>query len=473
MSGGILPPPPPRADPPNDLTIAGSESKMRATEYRTPPKDVHAVLGRTMLVDGMPIVYDAQKSHGATIFDSRSGQEYLDLFSFFASMPVRHGHPGLADEQFQARLLQAATVKPSNSDVYTQAMADFVSTFGRILPAEFTHTFFIEGGALGIENALKAAFDWKVRKNIAAGRCPDTDEPTLGTQVIHFRGAFHGRSGYTLSLTNGFSPNKTKYFPKFKWPRVSTPACRFPIQGDNLEHVEKAEKQSLQEIRAAIAEHGHDIAALIIETIQGEGGDVHFRPEFLRALRDICDEHEIIFVLDEVQSGMGLTGRWWAFEHMGVTPDIFCFGKKSQVCGLAATRRLDDVDSVFKVPSRINSTWGGNLVDMVRCARYIEIIEQEGLLANATEVGEHLLHTLRAIEAEHDVVTNTRGRGLMCAFDMPDVPTRSRLLDALHEERVLILPCGERSVRFRPILDFTRDDVDLAATKLRAALRRM
>jgi L-lysine 6-transaminase len=439
-------------------------------DYRTPATQVHEVLSRWMLTDGMPLVYDPARSHGGFIVDGRTGEEFLDLFSFFASMPLGHGHAGLADPAFHARILEAALVKPSNSDIYTQPMADFVATFARTLPAGFSHLFFIEGGALAVENAIKVAFDWKVRKNIAAGRCPDNPEPTLGTKVIHFRGAFHGRSGYTLSLTNGFAVNKTKYFPKFQWPRIDTPGCRYPLDGTNLDAVQEAEAASLRQIHAAIEARPHDVAALIIETIQGEGGDVHLRPEFLQALRDVCDEHEILLVFDEVQAGMGITGKWWAFEHMGVAPDIFAFGKKSQVCGIAAGARVDEVDSCFKVPSRINSTWGGNLVDMVRATRYIEIIEDEKLLANAAAVGEKVLAMLKGIEADNPAVTNARGRGLMCAFDLPDTASRDRFQKLLAEHKTLMLGGGDRTMRFRPVLDFTPELVDLAAERIRAAL---
>ncbi len=438
-------------------------------DYRTPPSEVHKVLGEWILADGLPIVYDPAKSRGATIVDQVTGREYLDLFSFFASMPIGHNHPGLADGAFREKLLQAALVKPSNSDIYTQAMADFVQTMARTLPPGFVHMFFIEGGALAVENALKVAFDWKVRKNIERGLVSADGDPQLGSKVIHFRGAFHGRSGYTLSLTNSFSPDKVKYFPKFPWPRVSTPGIRLPLE-QHLADIEAAEAQSLREIEQAIADHPHDIAALIIETIQGEGGDVHFRTEFMRALRRLCDENEIILIFDEIQAGMGITGKWWAFEHHGVAPDIFCFGKKSQVCGLASTTRVDDVDSVFKVPSRINSTWGGNLVDMVRCTRYIEIIGQERLLDNATEVGAYLRSSLEDLQRRHPVITNVRGAGLMCAFDLPSPEARNVVQRRLLELGALILPSGAKSLRFRPVLDFGRADVDLAIDRLSTAV---
>lgn len=439
----------------------------RLPSYQTAPADVHATLDEWMLVDGLPIVYDPEKSHGYTIVDSRTGDEYLDLFSFFASMPIGHNHPGLSDEGFRQRLLAAALVKPSNSDIYTQPLADFVAAFGRTLPTPFKHTFFVEGGALAVENALKVAFDWKVRKNIAAGRCLATAEPDLGTAVIHFENAFHGRSGYTLSLTNGTSPVKTMYFPKFDWPRVPVPGCRFPV---DTAKVEEAEAESVAAIEAAFAKRPHDVAAIIVEPIQGEGGDVHLRPEFLAKLRTLCDQHEALLIFDEVQTGLGLTGRWWAFEGLGVAPDVFSFGKKTQVCGIAAGPRVDEVDSCFSVSSRINSTWGGNLADMVRCTRYIEIIEAEDLVGNAARVGEAFGKALTRLAANNTLLANVRGRGLMRAFDLPDTGTRDGLLEALRKHKVLVLGAGARSVRFRPVLDFDEAGVDLTMDRLQTAL---
>jgi len=434
--------------------------------FNTEPGKVFSELDRHILADGLDIVFDPEQSHGPWLVDARDGSEYLDLFSFFASLPLGFNPAGLSEPQFLERLTQAARVKPTNSDIYTQAMADFVATFARTLPAGFEHLFFIEGGALAVENALKAAFDWKSLKNAAAGHGEH-----LGTQVIHFEWAFHGRSGYTLSLTNTFDPTKTARFPKFDWPRVSAPGRSFPEDDRAIARVEELERASIAEIKRAIAQNPHDIAALIIETIQGEGGDVHFRPEFLRELRNICDEEDIVLIFDEVQAGMGLTGRWWAFEDMGVQPDVFAFGKKTQVCGIAATKRFNEIDSVFEVSSRINSTWGGNLVDMVRCQRFIEIIEQENLLANARDVGTYALHKIGEMAANHPEITNVRGRGLMCAFDLPDPEMRERVRQALfHDHRVIMLASGQRSLRFRPVLDFTRGHVDEAVARLDRAM---
>jgi L-lysine 6-transaminase len=202
-----------------------------------------------------------------------------------------------------------------------------------------------------------------------------------GTQILHFRHAFHGRSGYTMSLTNT-DPKKTDLFAKFNWPRVSTPSIDFSLTGAEREaDVIAREKKAEQEIMNFIAERGTDIAAIIIEPIQGEGGDNHFRGEWLQTLRRICDENEMLLIFDEVQCGMGTTGRNWACEHFDVKPDLVAFGKKVQVCGVIAGPRLDEVkDNCFRMPSRLNSTWGGNFTDMVRSKQYLQIVEEENLV---------------------------------------------------------------------------------------------
>jgi len=419
------------------------------------PTQVLDVIGRHMLVDGFPIVVDLEKSQGVRLRDKADGRTYIDFFQFFATLPIGLNHPKITDPAFRERIGHAALNKPSNSDFYSQQMAEFVEAMDRFaIPGGLPNMFLIEGGALGVENALKAAFDWKVQKNYQRGATRD-----IGQQVIHFREAFHGRTGYTMSMTNT-DPVKIKYYPKFNWPRITNPKVSFPLE-KHLDEVVAAEEQAKREIEEAIRQHASDLAALIIEPIQGEGGDNHFRPEFLKFLREITEENEIIFICDEVQAGVGLTGKFWAIEHAGVMPDIIAFGKKLQVCGMLASNKLNEVDSVFKVPSRINSTWGGNLTDMVRATRYLQVIDEDNLVKNARAVGEYLvgkLHELRDRYAGQ--VTNTRGRGLMCAFDLPSPEVRAKFLARAKENGLLIVGCGVRSVRFRPPLNLTRADAD-------------
>jgi L-lysine 6-transaminase len=318
------------------------------------------------------------------------------------------------------------------------------------------HLFFVEGGALAVENALKCAFDWKSRHNEAAGRSPE-----LGTRVLHLRHAFHGRSGYTLSLTNT-DPVKVDRFPKFDWPRISSPAVRFPLERHRAE-VEAAEQTALAEAQAAFEAHPHDIACFIAEPIQCEGGDRHLRAEFLLATQRLCHQHDALFVLDEVQTGAGATGTPWCYQQLGLAPDVVAFGKKVQLGGVMAGRRVDEVDdNVFRKPGRINSTWGGNLTDMVRSRRLLQLVEQTGAIANAATVGRHLLERLEELALSRpQIVSNSRGRGFIAAIDLETAELRNAVLTRLrHTEHVLALACGDRSLRFRPALSMTSDEVD-------------
>ena len=432
------------------------------------PQNVKQVLSRHLLTEGFDIILDLDRSQGSWFVDERSGERYLDFFSMYASMAVGYNHSRLL--QVRDQLGRLAVNKPSNSDVYTTAMAEFVDTFSRIaMPPEMPHVFFIDGGALAVENALKTAFDWKVRKNLAAQ--PGNDS---GSQVIHFRQAFHGRSGYTLSLTNTFDPRKTRFFPKFDWPRIVNPKLSFPLNTDHLAQVRMLEDEALGAIEQAVEERGEDIAALIIEPIQGEGGDNHFRAEFLQTLRQLCDRHDILLIFDEVQTGVGLTGKFWAFEHFDVQPDLLAFGKKTQVCGMMASRRIDEICChVFQERSRINSTFGGNLIDMVRCTHILRIIEEEQLVENARVQGVLLLAELQKLAAEFPhLVTNPRGRGLMCAFDAPDSHTRDQLVKAFFQQRLLLVGCGSRSIRFRPHLIVTAGEIAKAMDIIRDVMRK-
>ena len=424
--------------------------------------EVHDTLRRNMLADGMDLVLDLDRSRGSVLVDARDGRRYLDMFTFFASSALGMNHPALADDvAFRAELAQAAVNKPSNSDVYTVPMARFVDAFARVLgdPA-LPHLFFVDGGALAVENALKVAFDWKSRRNESRGI-----DPALGTRVLHLRGAFHGRSGYTLSLTNT-DPNKVARFPKFDWPRIDAPYLR---PGADIGALES---ESLRQARAAFEAHPHDIACFIAEPIQGEGGDRHIRPQFFAAMRALCDEFDALLIFDEVQTGCGITGTAWAYQQLGVIPDVLAFGKKTQVCGVMAGGRVDEVrDNVFRVSSRINSTWGGNLGDMVRARRILEVIESDGLIDHAAAVGDHLLDRLRALSVEFgDRVRDPRGRGLMCAFSLPTGDERDELIRRLWDRGVIMLASGADSVRFRPALTVTRAEIDTAVDVVRAVL---
>lgn len=422
------------------------------------PEHVPDIFSRHLNAAGMmPLVLDMRQSQGVRLIDEITGKSYLDFFGFFASSTLGMNHPKLeSDENALERIKDAALNKIANSDIQTTHMARFLDTFGHIAQTDsLPYAFFISGGTLAIENALKAAFDWKVRKNLSKGISSEH-----GQQVMHLCEAFHGRSGYTLSLTNTSDPWKTRYFPKFDWPRIVNPKITFPLS-DHLEQVQRVEHQAVEEAKTYFHKRKNEISCILLETIQGEGGDNHFRPEFFHALKELCLENDALLILDEVQCGAGITGTFWAWEQMGVTPDLIAFGKKTQVCGVLAGRRLDEVDDhVFKKPGRINSTWGGNIVDMVRFDRILEIMEEDSLLENAATVGTHLLHRLQSLADSTPYLANARGRGLMCAVDVESRFLRDRILNDCYRNGLIVIGCGESSIRFRPALTITKAEIN-------------
>ena len=432
-----------------------TEKNLQVKGVYVNPADVHDSLKKFMLVDGFDITLDLHKSQGAYLYDSKHNQKLLDFFIFFASNPIGMNHPKLRTDEFVKEIGEIAITKPSLSDVYTKEMAEFVETFFKVaVPDYFKYAFFVEGGALAVENAIKTAFDWKVQKNFQKGY-----KEEKGLKIMHFREAFHGRTGYTLSMTNT-DPVKIKHFPKFDWPRISNPKIIFPLE-NNLEAVIKAENNTIEEIKKALLENKDEIAALIIEPIQGEGGDNHFRKEFLVKLRELCDENEMLYIMDEVQTGIAMTGKMWCHQHF-VQPDIISFGKKTQVCGILATNRVDEIETnVFKVSSRINSTWGGNIVDMHRFKRILEIIEEDNLVENAAVVGAHILNKIYDLQNRYPAMVSAgRGRGLFAAFDCKDAEARNKIIQESMKRNLMILGCGPKSIRFRPNLAISRDEID-------------
>ena len=433
-------------------------------------QNVREILSKNILADGFQPIMDLDKSEGSYIVDESTGEKYLDMFSMFASASVGYNHPKIIENL--DLLAKVSKIKPTLSDLYNVYYADFLDTFNRVaIPDYLPHTFFIEGGSLAVENALKVAFDWKVRKNIESGK------KQKGSQIIHFKQAFHGRSGYTMSLTNTTDPRKTMYFPKFDWPRIDNPYLTYPITDEILEDVIKKENLAVEQIKDAVKNNPDDIAGLIIEPIQGEGGDNFFRCQFLKKLRDLANEHEFLLIYDEVQTGIGITGKMWAHQNYIPSlckceppiekqpiPDVLSFGKKTQVCGVLAGKRVEEVkDHVFSESSRINSTFGGNLVDMIRFKIILEIIEEENLLVNSEQMGKYLLEGLESLQNNYPAyITNSRGLGLWAAFDLPSMTERDDLWKEMMKNKLLILPSGDKSIRFRPHLNISKKEINHA-----------
>ncbi len=444
--------------------------------------NTRSTIGKHMLADGMSPVIDLEKSHGSWLVDGNTGKEYLDLFSMYASMSIGYNHPYVMENI--DRLTKAAINKPANSDIYSPEMAQFVETVGRIAqPNYMPYAFFIEGGGLAVENALKTAFDWKAKKNADLGKkVPEN-------LVLHLKDCFHGRTGYTMSLTDSPDPRKVMHFPKFNWPRVTNPSIKFPLNNDNLEEVIKLERQSINETKDFLSKNPDDVACMILEPIQGEGGDNHFRPEYFKQLKTLSLENDFLLIYDEVQTGIGITGKMWAHQHFcepnceincklhceSMEPDVISFGKKTQCCGIFAGNRLNEIENhVFKESSRINSTFGGNLVDMVRFTIYLELMEKEDLVNMASENGSYLLSRLVSLQNENgDLITNVRGKGLFCAYDLPTSDHRDKLISNMEAEGAIILGCGHNSIRFRPHLNVSKEEIDQAMSMMQNALYKL
>ena len=432
------------------------------------PKNVREILSKNILADGFDPIIDLDKSHGSWIVDQRDGSEYLDMFSMYASGAVGYNHPYIVKNQDV--LGKISINKTTLSDIYNIYYADFIETFNKYAaPNYLKHAFFIDGGALAVENSLKTAFDWKKRLNLKKGINKE------GDKIIYFNQAFHGRSGYTMTLTNTSDPRKTMYYPKFDWFKVDNPHLSFPLDDDLLEDVIKKENLVIENIKNILNKNKDDVAAIIIEPIQGEGGDNHFRNEFMILLKELCDSNEMLLIFDEVQTGVGITGKMWAHEHFSVKPDIISFGKKTQVCGMLAGDKVFSMDkNVFKESSRINSTFGGNLVDMYRFKLILEIMCNENLLSNAKEMGWYLLSKINDLSLEFPgFATNPRGVGLFCAFDLPSTIERDKFISLVFNEKLMILGSGDSSIRFRPHLNVSKNDIDVAIDIISQTLKKM
>ena len=404
------------------------------------------------LFDSFPIVWNIQKSQNSFLYDIHTNEEYLDFHGGFGSNPIGWNHPKLT-KHFSSGLWNKHFLnKPANCDFYTPEYIEFIDKFQTtIIPKNYPHLFFIDGGALAVENALKIAMDWKYQKN------GDNNEDL---SIAHFTKAFHGRSGYTMSLTNT-EPHKTKNFTKFNWPRF-LPSIK---TGTPPQNQKVYDEFAIGEVEKYFKEHHKSIAGLIIEPIQCEGGDRHFTKYFLQNLQRLCNEHDVLFILDEVQTGFYTTGKTWCFQHYDLEPDLVCFGKKSQQCGVFGGKRLDEIQNhCFNTSGRLGSTWGGNHIDMIRSSKIIDIIKEDNLELNATERGNQWSDEMKMIQSNK--IKNIRNLGLIMSFDCESTEKRNQLLDILKKNKLLALGAGENTIRMRPNLAVSKTDISKCVQKI-------
>lgn len=396
------------------------------------------------------IIWSLKKSHGSYLKTTKN-IKYLNMHGGFGS-DVLGANNKFLKKKMKKLPIEYIINKPANEDFPIKKFLKFQKKFRSLIPKNYPHLFFIDGGALAVENALKIAMDYKYQKlNLNQSNAKKL-------QILHFDKCFHGRSGYTLSLTNT-DPIKTNNFEKFNWPR-------FKPKEENLKDID------------TFCKNNKYVAAIIIEPIQCEGGDIHISSKFLKGLENICNIYDIIFIVDEVQTGFFTTGKTWCFQHHDICPDIVVFGKKSQQCGLFCGTKINSIkNNCFVETNKLGSTWNGNLLDMIRSTYIIDIIKKNKLDENARIMGDYwkdLMNQEGNFFNRSKSVSNIRNKGFIMSFDMCNQEERDKLIkDLFNYERLIVLKCGKKTIRLRPNLCVKEKIIETSVKKIYRSIDRI
>src|SRR5262252_600316 len=387
----------------------------------------------------------AKSGRGIVVTDV-DGNEFFDFSAGIAVTSTGHCHPDVvAAIQKQAGEL----IHMSGTDFYYESMVTLAERLSRIAPVAGPHrVYYGNSGAEAVECALKLARYHTKRQN-----------------VIAFYGAFHGRTMGALSLTASKPQQRRRFAPLMPGvTHVLFPDVYRKGEQDALACARFIEDRLFKTILPP-----EEVAAIFVEPVQGEGGYVVAPPEFMQELRRICDRHEILLVADEVQSGAGRTGKWWAIEHTGVQPDIVCVAK-GIASGMPLGVTMARAEIMDWVPGSHASTFGGNPVCVAAALASLDVIEKELLLGNSTEIGNYMLHAMAEWPKKYKVVGDVRGRGLMIGVEIVKdkqtkahaAPERDRIIELAFERGVLFLGCGPSTVRIAPALVVTKEQADVA-----------
>ena len=393
----------------------------------------------------------AKRGRGVVVED-QDGNEFFDFSAGIAVVSTGHCHPQVvAAIQKQA----AELIHMSGTDFYYEGMVTLAERLSRIAPMPGPHRIYYgSSGAEAIETALKLSRYHTKRQNIIA-----------------FYGAFHGRTMGALSLTASKPQQRRRFFPlvpgvtHVPYPDV----YRGPQGAQDPQAYALSCARFIEDKLFKTNLPPEEVAAIFVEPIQGEGGYVVAPTVFMQELRRICDRHGILLVVDEVQSGIGRTGKWWAVEHTEVQPDIVCVAK-----GIASGMPLGVVISRAEimdwVPGSHASTFGGNPVCIAAALATLDVIEKESLLRNAAEVGNHILKRIADWPSSHRLVGDVRGRGLMIGVEIVKDkrtkeyggPERDHIVELAFQRGILFLGCGPSTIRIAPPLIVTKDEADAA-----------
>jgi len=402
----------------------------------------------------------AKSGRGVVVTDV-DGNEFFDFSAGIAVTSTGHCHPEVvAAIQKQAGEL----IHMSGTDFYYESLVELAERLSHIAPMPGPHrVYYGNSGAEAVEAALKLARYHTKRQ-----------------QIIAFYGAFHGRTMGALSLTASKPQQKRRFSPlvpgvtHVRYPDVYR-GCSGGAQ--DAEEFALGCARFIEEKLFKTTLAPEEVAAIFVEPIQGEGGYVVAPTRFMQELRRICDRYGILLVVDEVQSGVGRTGKWWAVEHTGVHPDIVC-SAKGIASGMPLGVTISRADIMDWVPGSHASTFGGNPVCIAAALATLDVIENERLLANATEVGNHMLKRMADWPKKHRLVGDVRGRGLMIGVEIvKDQKTkeyghdeRDRIVELAFERGMLFLGCGPSTVRISPPLVLTLEEADLAMDALEESI---
>jgi 4-aminobutyrate aminotransferase len=395
----------------------------------------------------------AKQGRGIVITDV-DGNEFFDFSSGIAVTSTGHCHPEVVSAiQKQAGQL----IHMSGTDFYYESLVSLAERLSKIAPMPGPHrVYYGNSGAEAIEAALKLA-------RYHTGR----------QYVIAFYGAFHGRTMGALSLTASKPQQRRRFGPLL--PGVTH--VPFPDVYRRGEQDSLACARFIEDKLFKTTLPPEEVAAIFVEPIQGEGGYLPAPRVFMHELRRIADRHGILLVADEVQSGVGRSGKWWAIEHTGVSPDMVCIAK-GIASGMPLGITLTRAEIMDWVPGSHASTFGGNPVSIAAAMATLDVIEREDLLRNSESVGSYMLSRLSTWPEKHPLVGDVRGRGLMIAVELvadkqtkqPALLERDRVIELAFERGVLFLGCGPSTIRIAPPLITTKEQADVALEVLEESL---
>lgn len=372
-----------------------------------------------------PLKIDLIKSHGSYVMDLNSGDEYLDMFNMYSSLPLGYNHEVFDSNEFKSEVLKVASLRVA-TDVFSCDVFDkFITAFQRYTFS--TNYHFNCTGALAIESALKSAMEYK-----------RVSSPI----VISIKNSFHGVNSWGFVTSRvGVTEKRMQYYPSNSdWLQLDLDDVVTYLQNEDLSN----------------------LVAVIVEPIQATNGDIYLSPETLRLVRDLCQQHDICFIIDEIQTGFGVTGKMWYYEHLNLVPDILVFGKKAQVCGIVLSDKYAGIlNDKYK---KLGVTFNGDLIDMIRSTYIMKAYEDLGILCKVRDHTEYIRKNMA------HKVNNYRSLGFLIAFDFDSQEKRDDYIERCFKNRVIVNRSGDKTVRLRPNLALTEQEMEILIQRLSDSL---